>query len=88
MRINSDFIIHDTGYEHVIIASGKSFKKFSGIARCNETTAFIFKCLEEETTIDEIVEKMYKEYDADKETIKSGVLEIIEDFRKLDAIIE
>ena len=47
---------------------------FKAVIRLNETAAFIFDLLKEDTTIDEIVEKAAKEYDSDAETIKKYVV--------------
>ena len=63
-------------------------KAFQGIARNNETAAFIVDCLKQETTEEAIVDAMCAEYDAPREVIAADVAEILDTLRSINALEE
>lgn len=88
MKLKAGFITHSMGDEHVLVATGEAAEKFHGIARSNETAAFIVDCLKEETTLDAIVEKMCAEYDAPAERIRADVSKVLDTLRSIGALDE
>lgn len=85
MKLKNTFITHISNGEQILVdASGK----FSGLIRNNETAAFIVECLKKETTVEEIVDQMYKEYDASKEVLLKAVNDVVLQLRKAGAIDE
>ncbi len=88
MKLKAGFITHSMGDEHVLIATGDAAEKFRGIARSNETAAFIVECLKDETTPDVIVEKMCAEYDAPEERIRADLGKVLDILRSIDALDE
>ena len=85
MRLKDTFITHMSNGEQILVdASGK----FSGLIRNNETAAFIVECLKKETTVEEIVDQMYEEYDASKEVLLKAVDDVVLQLRKAGAIDE
>lgn len=85
MKLKNTFITHTANNEQILVdTSGK----FSGIVRNNKTAAFIVDCLKEETSADDIVDKMVEEYDAPLEDIKKGVEDVLDTLRKVGALDE
>ena len=85
MKLKDTFITHTANNEQILVdTSGE----FSGIVRNNDTAAFIVDCLEEETSIEEIINKMSEEYDAPREEIKKGVEDVFDTLRKVGALDE
>ena len=82
MRLKKGFILHQVGDEHMAVATGEAAKGFNGIVRNNETAAYVFELLQEETTEAEIVKKMCERYDADEARICKDVHRLIEEMRK------
>ena len=83
MRLNKNFITHEVEDEQIMIdIQGK----FQGVVTNNETAAFIVNCLKEETSFEEIVEKMFSEYNASKEQIEKDVKNILEKLNKTGAL--
>ena len=86
MKLNNKFIAHDDGNEKLLVSTGAS--KFSGLVRGNTTAGFIISCLEKDTTLEEVVEKMAKEYDAPRDVLERDAHKIIDQLRKIGAIDE
>ena len=84
MKLNSGFISHDDGDEKLLVSTGGT--SFSGLVRSNSTAGFIITCLENETTEEEIIEKMLAEYDAPREVIERDVKKIVSQLRGIGAI--
>lgn len=85
MKLKDTFITHMSNGEQILVdVSGE----FSGLIRNNESAAFIVDCLKQETTAEEIADKMYEEYDAPREVLEKAVNDVISSLRKAGAIDE
>ena len=85
MKLIDTFITHMSNGEQILVdASGK----FSGLIRNNESAAFIVDCLKQETTVEEIADKMYEEYDAPREVLEKAVNDVVSSLRKAGAVDE
>ena len=88
MKLNNDFLIHDTGNGEMLIPVGEETKKFHGVIKLNATGSEIVHLLEEEDlSLDALLEHFYNEYpDDDKEVIKTSVTEFINKLKEVNAI--
>lgn len=85
MKLNHEFITREMDDQQIMIsASGK----FSGLVRSNKTAAFIVDCLADDTTEEEIVQKMLAKYDAPEEIIREDVKKILDTLRRIGALDE
>lgn len=88
MRLKKGFVMHSIGDEYMAVATGELLQEFYGYVRNNETAADIFRMLQEETTVEAIVDAMYEKYDVEKDVLKRDVEEIIDKFRNADFLVE
>lgn len=88
MKLNDNFLIHDTGNGEMLIPVGEETKKFHGVVKLNDTGSEIVHLLEnEDLTMEELLKRFYENYpDDDKEVIKNGVSEFINKLREINAI--
>ena len=86
MKLKSSFITQDIDGTQFLVAVGAG--DFNGIVKSNKTAAFIVDCLKKETTEEEIVETMLKEYDAPRETIEKDVKTVLDTLRSVHALEE
>ena len=82
MRVKEGFVLHNIGEEYMAVATGKAAENFNGIVRSNETGAYVFELLQQETTEDAIVDAMCERYEADREVIQKDVAKIIQQMRE------
>lgn len=78
MRIEKTFVLREIAGDYVIVPTGKSALEFNGLITVNELGAFIWNQLQEETTVDQIVEAIQEEYEVDWETAKADTEEFLE----------
>ena len=88
MRLNKDFLIHDTGNGEMLIPVGEETKKFHGVIKLNPTGSEIAHLLdEEELSMDALLNHFYEAYpDDNKEVIKESVTSFIDKLREVNAI--
>lgn len=87
MKLNSKFLTHVTNGNHYMVSTGDT--EFKGMSKNNDTASFIIECLKEDTTENEIVDKILKEYSVtDKKIVLKDVRNIIEKLRSIGAIEE
>ena len=86
MRLRSNFVAQNIADEQYLVPVGKS--PFQGLLHNNQTAAFIINCLTKETSVEEIVETVYDEYDAGRETIETDVMGVLDTLRGIGALEE
>ncbi len=90
MKLNSDFLIHDTGNGEMLIPVGEETKKFHGVIKLNSTGSEIVHLIEnDDLTLEQILNHFYEEYpDTDAEEIKKPIVEFINKLREVNAITD
>ena len=90
MKLNNDFLIHDTGNGEMLIPVGEETKKFHGVVKLNATGSEIVHLLEEEDlSMDALLNHFYEAYpEEDTELIKNSVNEFINKLREINAITD
>ena len=86
MKLKEDFITHQFDDTQVMI--GTENVEFKGVVTSNQTSAFIVDCLKEETTREQIIEKMLEKYDAPREIITEDVDKILGLLKGIGALDE
>ena len=88
MKIKNELMLREIAGNYIIVPVGGELVDLNAMININDTGAFIFKALETDTTPEEIVELMIKEYDIDFETAKNDVDEFIDILRKNSMLSE
>ena len=78
MKLKYQFVFQPVGKTYMGVAVGESAKEFSGMLQLNEVGYDIVSLMTEETSREEIVDKMLDIYDADRETVCKYVDEVVE----------
>lgn len=86
MKIKDSFITYETDGEQIMVSSGNV--KFSGLVRSNNTAAFIVDCLKNDTTKEEVVERILNKYEVSKEIAAADVDMVITKLRGIGALDE
>lgn len=84
MKIKKGFVLRVVGGEHVVVPVGAMSAKFHGMINLNETGAFLWRFFTDEHTVEEAVDELCKEYDADREQVEADVERFVEILTKND----
>ena len=90
MRLNNDFLIHDTGNGEMLIPVGEETKKFHGVIKLNGTGSVIVHLLnEEDLSLDALLNRFYEEYpEEDQEIIKESVISFVNKLKEVNAVVD
>jgi hypothetical protein len=86
MKLRKGFVTHTIQGTQVMVAAGPAASTFNGIARSNETAAFIVDCLKQDTTEDNIVRRLTDTYEVDTDTALTDVRAILNQLEQIGAV--
>ncbi len=82
MKVKKDFLIREVAGQHVVIPTGDM--DLNAMITLNETGAFLWKLLENETDEAVLVAALLAEYDVDEATAQKAVAAFIQTLKKHD----
>ena len=89
MKLNKNFLIHQTDNGEILIPVGEETKRFHGVVKLNETGSEIVLLENNDLSMDAILDHVYEVYpDEDKELIKQSVTDFINKLREINAITD
>ena len=88
MRLKDDFILHNTGDDFVIIATGEAAKNFNGMIKLNNMGGEIVTLLKNEITEEKVVKAIVDKYEVDYDTAKEDITNLLNSLRKVGIIVE
>lgn len=77
MKIKEGFAKRNIAGSEIVVPVGKKALEFNGMITLNESGAFFWDCLKEETTKEEIVKKVLEIYDVTPEKANEDVEKFI-----------
>jgi len=88
MKIKDGYMLREVAGSSIIVGVGAESIDFNGIININETGAFIWNQMAEDTTSDKVAEALVAEYEIDKETALRDVNAFIEKLTEAGLIAE
>ncbi|MBR7044403.1 MAG: PqqD family protein [Lachnospiraceae bacterium] len=88
MKLKAAFITQQIGDRQYMVAAGEEAARFRGMISSNRTAAAIVDLLKTETTEQEVVDAMFRRFDAPREKIESDVRKVIGILRSVGALEE
>lgn len=86
MKIKSDFVLRQVAGTSVVVPVGSEALDFNGMINLNETGTFLFKLLEQDTSKENLVSELLKEYDVSEEKASSDVDVFINKLKDADIL--
>lgn len=89
MKIKNGFVLEEVGGSYLAVAVGELAEEFNALVRLNETGAFLWRQLLTDTTKEELLIALMKEYDGVSEECAkrdiSAFLNVLNDNNILEA---
>ena len=82
MRINKEFVLREIAGDYIIIPTGATVLEFNGLITVNEVGVTIWNMLQEEVTMDELVQGVLAEYDVEEDVARKDIQEFLEELVK------
>lgn len=88
MRLSEGYITQQYRDKLLLTTAGDAAKRFRGLARANETAAFLIERLKTETDEKGLTAALLAEYDVDEATAAADVRALLDKLRGIGAIVE
>ncbi len=82
MKLKHTFEMMEIDEQKMAVPVGDGADAFHGILKLNQSAAAILELLKEETTEEEMVQKLKGEYDSSEEEIRTYVHDYVEELKK------
>lgn len=77
MKIKNGFAKRKIADSNIVVPVGTAAKDFNGMITLNESGSFFWDCMTSDTTEDEVIKKVLKEYDVDEATARRDIEKFI-----------
>ena len=77
MKIKNGFITKKVAGDVIVIPAEQALVDFKAIITLNETGAYLWELLKEDTSREKLLEDMLKEYDSDEKTLSADINEFL-----------
>lgn len=77
MKIEKDFVLREIAGDYIIIPTGKTVLEFNGMITVNEVGASIWKMLQNEVTLEDLVQGLLREYDVEETVAREDIREFL-----------
>ena len=86
MKLNEEFIMHNTGEEVLLVPTASA--RFHGLVQGNKSVEVILSCLLHDTTEEEILAVMKETFDGDESAMREDIRDTISKLKEIGAIDE
>ena len=86
MKLKMDFMLRKVAGYYVVVPVGESCVDFNGMVNLNETGAFLFQRLQQETSREKLIQALLEEYEVDEATAGQAVDGFLEKLRQADLL--
>lgn len=88
MKLKFEFVARNVADKTVAIAVGSNENGFDGMLTLNDSGAFIFERLKEETDMETLIREFLNEYDATREQAEATITRFLEKLRAAGLVEE
>lgn len=78
MRVEKEFVLREIAGDYIIIPTGKSVLEFNGLITVNEVGVSIWNMLQNDVTLEELVQGILEEYDVDEDVAREDIQEFLD----------
>lgn len=86
MKIKSGYLLRNVAAVNIIVPVGERVIDFKGLMTLNETGAFLWRLLQQETDERALVQALMDQYEVDLETARADVAEFVASVREAGAL--
>ena len=82
MKIRKEFVLREIAGDYVIIPTGKTTLTSNGLITVNEVGAALWKMLQSEKSLDDLVQGILDEYDVEESVAREDIQEFLDTLSK------
>lgn len=77
MKVSKEFVLREIAGDYIIIPTGHTVMEFNGLITVNEVGVSLWKMLQEEVTIEDLVHGILDEYEVEEDVAREDIQEFI-----------
>lgn len=78
MRIGKEFVLREIAGDYIIIPTGKTVLEFNGLITVNEVGVSLWKMLQQDVTVEDLVKGILDEYDVEESVAREDIQEFLD----------
>ena len=78
MRIEKEFVLREIAGDYIIIPTGKTALEFNGLITVNEVGVSLWKMLQQDVTVEDLVKGILDEYDVEESVAREDIQEFLD----------
>ncbi|MCI7100233.1 MAG: PqqD family protein [Lachnospiraceae bacterium] len=78
MRIEKEFVLREIAGDYIIIPTGKTVLEFNGLITVNEVGVSLWKMLQQDVTVEDLVKGILDEYDVEESVAREDIQEFLD----------
>ena len=78
MQVGKEFVLREIAGEYIIIPTGKMVSRFNGLITVNEVGVSLWIMLQEDVTLEQLVQGVLDEYEVEESVAREDILEFLE----------
>lgn len=82
MQVGKEFVLREIAGEYIIIPTGKMVSRFNGLITVNEVGVSLWNMLQEDVTLEQLVDGVLEEYEVEESVAREDILEFLEKLRQ------
>lgn len=82
MRIDKEFVLREIAGDYIIIPTGKTVLQFNGLITVNEVGVSLWKMLQNDVTLEDLVQGILSEYDVEESVAREDIQEFLDSLVK------
>ena len=87
MKVEKEFVLREIAGDYIIIPTGKTVLEFNGLITVNEVGVSLWNMLQEDVTLDDLVQGILEEYDVEEAIAREDIQEFL-DKLAVDGILQ
>lgn len=77
MRVSKDYVLREIEGDYIIIPMGRATQKFNGLITVNEVGVSIWKLLQNDVTVSDLVDGILAEYEVEEDVAREDIIEFL-----------
>lgn len=82
MRVEKEFVLREIAGDYIIIPTGSTVLEFNGLITVNEVGVTLWKMLQKEVTMEQLVSGILEEYDVEEAVAREDIQEFLNTLEK------
>lgn len=78
MKVKDGFVLRNVAGSNIVVPTGRACMDFNGMITMNDTAAFIWQCLQQDTTQEAILAEIRKEYQVEEDVARQCIADVLD----------